>query len=56
MSCCSFIDEIFLFFSLFSYISFYLGIVQEQRSDANDVEMNGVKVQAVKDTKKILKD
>lgn len=31
-------------------------MVQEQRSDANDVEMNGVKVQAGKDTKKILKD
>lgn len=37
----------------FSYILFYLGTVQEQRSD---VEMNGVKIQAVKDTKNILKD
>lgn len=30
-------------------------MVQEQRSDANDVQMNGVKMQAVKDTKNILK-
>lgn len=52
MSCFSCIGEIFFF----SYILFYLGMVQEQRSDANNVEMNGVKIQAVKDTKNILKD
>lgn len=44
------------YFNFFSYILFYLGMVQEQRSDANDVEMNGVMMQAVKDTKNILKD
>lgn len=44
------------YFNFFSYILFYLGMVQEQRSDANDVEMNGVKMQAVKNTKNILKD
>lgn len=33
-----------LFSLMFYFILFYLGIMQEQRSDANDVEMNGVKM------------
>lgn len=44
------------FFFLLYFILFGNGMVQEQRSDANNVEMNGVKMQAVKDTKNTLKD